>query len=98
LDIPVPSRIVIVEGPSRSICKFLIYKDPGTQNSGVFFTKDIMTEQCEFGCECDVATDFRPFRTVLDAEDLERLITEKTARARRWIELQDKLGGQFETD
>ncbi len=57
-----------------------------------------MTKECEFGCECDVATEFQPFRTILDPEDLNRLIAEKTARARRWVELQDKLGGQFETD
>lgn len=57
-----------------------------------------MTKECEFGCECDSVTEFRPFGTVLDQTDLERLISDKVARARRYAELQDKLGGQFETD
>ena len=57
-----------------------------------------MTKECEFGCECDTVAEFQPFRTILDPEDPNRLIAEKTARARRWVELQDKLGGQFETD
>jgi hypothetical protein len=57
-----------------------------------------MTEECGFGCECDTVAEFQPFRTVLDPEDLQRLILEKTARAQRYIELQDKLGGQSETD
>ena len=57
-----------------------------------------MTKECEFGCECDTVTEFQPFSMVLDPEDLQRLIKEKTVRARRYVELQDKLGGQFETD
>ena len=57
-----------------------------------------MTIECEFGCECDTVTEFQPFSMVLDPEDLQRLIKEKTVRARRYVELQDKLGGQFETD
>ena len=57
-----------------------------------------MTKECDFGCECDLTTEFRPFDTVLDPPDLERLIKEKMARARRYVELRDKIGVQFETD
>jgi len=57
-----------------------------------------MTKECEFGCECDTVAEFGPFDTVLDPPDLERLIKEKMARARRYVELRDKIGGQFETD
>ena len=50
-----------------------------------------MTEECEFGCECDkpVSKDFNP---VLDPKDLDRLIQDKISRARRYIELQEKIG------
>jgi hypothetical protein len=36
LDIPVPLRTVIGEGPSRSSSKQLIYKDPGIERPRVF--------------------------------------------------------------
>ena len=58
-----------------------------------------MTEtECEFGCDCDTPRKFGGFGDVLDQSDLDRLLSEKIARARRYIELQDKIGGQFETD
>ena len=57
-----------------------------------------MTKECEFGCECDTVTEFGTFDTVLDPPDLERLIREKMARARRYVELREKIGVQFETD
>ena len=57
-----------------------------------------MTKECDFGCECDTVAEFGPFDTVLDPPDLERLIKEKMARARRYVELRDKIGVQFETD
>jgi len=51
---------------------------------------------CEFGCECDAPG--QPFGTVLEQIDLDRLIREKIDRARRYIELREKIGGEFETD
>jgi hypothetical protein len=57
-----------------------------------------MTAECEFGCDCDIPSEIGNFKVVLDQTDLDRLVNEKLARARRWVELQDKLGGQFETD
>jgi hypothetical protein len=57
-----------------------------------------MTKECEFGCECDIAVEFKPFDAVLGPVDLQRLILEKTMRAQRHIELQNKLGEQFDTN
>ncbi len=50
-----------------------------------------MTIECEFGCDCD-STVFKNFDTVLEPADLDRLIQEKIARARRHIELQENIG------
>ena len=56
-----------------------------------------MTEiVCEFGCECDAHS--KPFDTVLEQIDLDRLIREKIDRARRYIELREKVGINTETD
>ena len=56
-----------------------------------------MTEiVCEFGCECDAPG--KPFGTVLEQIDLDRLIQEKIDRARRYIELQEKVGINTETE
>ncbi len=50
-----------------------------------------MTTECEFGCDCDGLV-FKNFDTVLEPADLDRLIQEKIARARRHIELQENIG------
>ena len=58
-----------------------------------------MTEiECEFGCECDTVREYRTFELVLEPEDFDRLIQEKMDRARRYQQLQDKIGGQFESN
>ena len=57
-----------------------------------------MTTECEFGCDCDTPAMFQPFSPVLKPVDLDRLIAEKVLRARIHLELQEKIGGQFETD
>jgi len=57
-----------------------------------------MTIQCEFGCDCDTVIDFKPFETVLDRENLERLIEEKMVRARRYAELQQRFKVDTVTD
>lgn len=56
-----------------------------------------MTVECEWGCDCDSSIDEK-FEPVLDRVDFDRLVQAKIARARRYIELQDRIGGQFETD
>jgi len=56
--------------------------------------KEKMTVRCEFGCDCDTVFDFKSFETVLDRENLKRLIEEKMARAQRYAELQQ----QFKID
>ena len=57
-----------------------------------------MTKECEFGCDCDTPTSFKDFSPVLKPVDLDQLIAEKLVRARIYLELQEKIGGQFETD
>ena len=80
-----PSRIVIVGGPSRSSCKFLIYKDPGTQNSGVFVSIKDMMEYKEIDFDSvknrivEQAYD-SAFR--MTEEQTQRLIKDKFDRAR----------------
>jgi hypothetical protein len=49
-----------------------------------------MTLECEFGCDCDSPV-FKNFDPVLEPADLDRLIQEKIARARRHIELQENI-------
>jgi hypothetical protein len=56
-----------------------------------YFTRTKMTTECEFGCDCDGLV-FKNFDTVLEPADLDRLIQEKIARARRHIELQENIG------
>lgn len=47
---------------------------------------------CEFGCECTIEHAPGRFGSILDTKDFQRLIEEKTARAKRYIELQEKAG------
>ena len=56
-----------------------------------------MITECEWGCECESVPN-RGFDTVLERVDFDRLVQGKIDRARRYIELQDRLGEQFETD
>jgi hypothetical protein len=56
-----------------------------------------MNNVCEFGCECDSSV-FKNFETVLDPMDLDRLIQDKIARARRYIELQENIGKKVQAD
>ena len=92
----------MVEGVlSRSQIVNYSTQDPGTKNSGVsvLYAKEKMTKiECEFGCDCDTVGEHSTFNTVLEPEDFERLIQEKMDRARRYQQLQDKIGGQFESD
>ena len=57
-----------------------------------------MKIECEFGCDCDTPTDFGIFDSILDQPDFDRLVQEKIARARRYIEIQEKIGGEIESD
>jgi hypothetical protein len=56
-----------------------------------------MNNVCEFGCECDSPV-FKNFEAVLDPMDLDRLIQDKIARARRYIELQENIGKKVQAD
>ena len=87
-----------MEGPCRLHSIKFFYKDPGSKDTRVFyFTRTKMKIECEFGCDCD-SPGFKGFESVLEPVDLDRLIQEKISRARRYIELQEKIGGKFKTD
>ena len=96
--VPVRSSIMIAEGPCRSHRIKIFYTGPGSKDTRVFyFTRMRMTIECEFGCDCDSPV-FRDFKQTLEPSDLDRLIREKIARARRYIELQENISCEFKND
>jgi len=79
------------KGPVDHIEIVFFYKDLGSKDARVFyFIRTKMTLECEFGCDCDSPV-FKNFDPVLEPADLDRLIQEKIARARRHIELQENI-------
>lgn len=58
----------------------------------------MIVQDCEFGCECSYPVPRVPDKIFLDETDVERLVKEKVARARRYLDLMDRLSGQFESD
>lgn len=57
-----------------------------------------MKKDCEFGCECDTIEEVKQVNVELDEHSVRQLIEGKVNRAQRYIDLRERLGGQFETD
>lgn len=58
----------------------------------------MILDECEFGCECGPPVDHSQFGAELDAHEFQRLVDEKLARARHYLALAERLGGQIESD